>query len=138
MKKKLIGIIVCILLISTTIFPVSGTVMVEKTSNPTSYGNTLYVGGLGPGNYTRIQDAIDDASDEDTVFVYDDSSPYVENLIVNKSIELIGENRYTTVIDGDENEEDEGDVIHIKANGVTVQGFTVQNSYDNGQAIHPK
>jgi len=33
-------------------------------------GNTLYVGGSGPNNYTKIQDAIDNASNGDTVFVY--------------------------------------------------------------------
>ena len=38
-------------------------------------GNTLYVGGSGPGNFSHIQDAIDAASPGDTVFVYDDSSP---------------------------------------------------------------
>jgi len=31
--------------------------------------NTLYVGGDGPGNYTRIQNAIDNATNEDTIFV---------------------------------------------------------------------
>ena len=61
----------------------------------------LYVGGNGTGNYTKIQDAIDDASDGDTVFVYDDSSPYTELIIVDKSIILIGENKNTTVIDGE-------------------------------------
>jgi parallel beta-helix repeat protein len=60
----------------------------------------LYVGGLGPNNYTIIQDAIDNAFDGDTVFVYDDSSPYHGQVKVNKSINLIGENRDTTVIDG--------------------------------------
>ncbi len=58
----------------------------------------MYVGGSGPGNYTTIQSAIDDANDSDTVYVYDDSSPYQENLFVNKSINLIGENRDTTVV----------------------------------------
>jgi len=72
----------------------------EKTQS-TSRGNWLYVGGSGPGNYTRIQDAIDNASDwGDTVFVYDDSSPYYEFLIINKSISLIGENKDTTIIKG--------------------------------------
>jgi hypothetical protein len=45
----------------------------------------LYVGGTGEGNYSRIQDAIDDAVDGDTVFVYDDSSPYYEHIRINKS-----------------------------------------------------
>lgn len=44
-------IIVCTLLIGT-VLPVSGTVTMERTSKSTSFGNTLYVGGSGPGNYT--------------------------------------------------------------------------------------
>ena len=126
MKNKLIGIFVCMLLI-TTVLPVSGTVLMERTSISTLFGNTLYVGGSGPGNYSTIQEAINDAVDGDTVFVYDDSSPYVENLIVDKSISLIGEDKHMTVIDGNENEEGEADVVHIKADGVIVQGFTIQN-----------
>ena len=48
-------------------------------------GNVLYVGGSGPGNYTKIQDAVDDASDGDTVFVY--SGIYYETIfLTNKSI----------------------------------------------------
>ena len=40
----------------------------EKTSiiNGT---HTLYVGGTGPDNYSKIQEAIDNASDDDTVYV---------------------------------------------------------------------
>ncbi|UCD13480.1 MAG: right-handed parallel beta-helix repeat-containing protein [Thermoplasmatales archaeon] len=88
-----------------------------------SRGNILYVGGSGPNNYTKIQDAIDDASDDDTVFVFDDSSPYYENLVVDKSINLVGEDKDTTVIDGNEY----GDVIFISSNGMNISGFTIQN-----------
>ena len=56
------------------------------------------MGGSGPNNYTKIQDAIDNASDGDTVFVYDGT--YYENIIINKSINLTGENKDTTIIDG--------------------------------------
>ncbi|NHJ39073.1 MAG: hypothetical protein FK731_03500, partial [Asgard group archaeon] len=45
-------------------------------------GNTLYVGGGGSNNYSSIQEAIDDAIDGDTVFVYDKSSPYNENISI--------------------------------------------------------
>jgi hypothetical protein len=70
MRKRLtIGII--LLFVGTCISLVTAQDM-EK-SLPTSKGSWLYVGGSGPGNYTRIQDAIDDASDGDSVFVYDDS-----------------------------------------------------------------
>ena len=41
--------------------------------------STYYVGGSGGGNYSSIQDAIDDASDGDTVFVY--NGIYNENII---------------------------------------------------------
>jgi len=89
-----------------------------------SAGNTLYVGGSGPGNYTTIQSAINDAVDGDTVFVYDDSAPYNENIVVVKSINLIGEDRNTTVIDANNN----GDVIFVSAEHVSISGFTIQNS----------
>lgn len=85
-------------------------------------GNWLNVGGSGPGNYTRIQDAINASADGDTVFVYDDSSPYLENITVDKSIILRGENKETTLIDG-------GSVtVCILSEGVVVSGFTITNS----------
>ena len=88
-------------------------------------GNWLYVGGSGPGNYTEIQDAINNASDDDTIFVYESSSPYFESLIINKSISLIGENKETTIIDGTGNDE----IIVIRlADYVQVCGFTIRNS----------
>ena len=137
MHRKIIGILVCMLLVGT-VLPVTGTVMVNKTPLSSTNGNTLYVGGSGEGNYTFIQDAINDSVDGDTVYVYDDSSPYVENLIVEKSITLIGEDKQTTVIDGNEKEVDGIDVLCIKANGVTVQGFTFQNgSFSSGSDVNP-
>ena len=75
MKIKIIGILICMLLIGT-VLPVSGTVDLESNLLPQLFGNTLYVGGSGPGNYTKIQDAINDANDGDTVYVY--SGFYVE------------------------------------------------------------
>lgn len=89
-------------------------------------GNILYVGGEGPGNYSSIQDAIDYASNGATIFVYDDSSPYIENLVVDKTVNLIGEDRNTTVIDGNLS----GDVINISANWVNISGFKIQNCGD--------
>jgi len=93
--KKLLVIGIIILLVGMSA-PSTG-INVEK-STVSFDGNTLYVGGSGPGNYTKIQDAIDDASDGDTVFVYDDSSPYYEIVNVFRAINLIGENVNTTKI----------------------------------------
>jgi len=122
--KKIVGIFICTLLISAVI-PVSGNVLLERTSNPASLGDTIYVGGSGPGNYSTIQEAIDVAENGDTVYVYDYSSPYIENLIVDKSINLIGEDRETTVVDskGISNH-----VIQINASYVILSGFTIQNN----------
>jgi nitrous oxidase accessory protein len=98
-----------------------------QKSQSASRDNWLYVGGSGPGNYTSIQDAINDSSNGDTIFVYDDSSPYYENNIwINTSINLIGENKYTTIIDG-KGGGNSTDVIRISANKVKVTGFTISN-----------
>jgi len=100
----------------------------EKQSTVTTFdGNTFYVGGSGPGNYTKIQDAIDDASNVDTVFVYNDSSPYYENVNVDKSIILISEERDSTVIDGGGIDS----VIEVSADFVHIEGFTVTNCMDD-------
>ena len=135
MKKDLIGIIICVLLISSAL-PVTANVLVDKSPILIVSGKTLYVGGIGPENYSRIQDAIDNAFDGDTVFVYDDSSPYNENINLYKSINLIGEKKETTIIDGGGS----GDVLNISANDVTISDFTIQNSgdkqSDSGIKIH--
>lgn len=136
MKIKIIGIFVCMLLIGTTL-TVSVTVDLESNSLPQLFSTTLYVGGSGPGNYSKIQDAINDSTHGDKVYVY--SGVYYEELIINTSISLIGEDKYTTIIKlnksyfgGDHN------IISIFASSVTVNGFCIQNGY-NGVQIneHP-
>ena len=123
--KKPLAIAIILLFFSVSVIPSTGTTVEKKSTMPTFYdGNTLYVGGDGPGNYTKIQDAIDNASDGDTVFVYNDSSPYYENVKVKKSICLIGEDRETTVIDGGGS----GNVIRINAQWVNISEFTIMNS----------
>jgi parallel beta-helix repeat protein len=81
-------------------FGVSGVVGFQTNSSPEPLTRGwLYVGGSGPGNYTRIQDAVDNASNGDTVFVY--SGNYQQGMIiVNKTINLRGEEKNTTIIDG--------------------------------------
>lgn len=93
----------------------------DGAENFSGGGNTLYVGGSGEGNYTKIQDAIDNASDGDTVFVYDDSSPYYEYIIINKSIDFFGENMDTTILNGFYHTV----VVNISADRVRMSGFNI-------------
>ncbi|KYK29772.1 hypothetical protein AYK20_00110 [Thermoplasmatales archaeon SG8-52-1] len=127
MKKKLIGFFVCLIMIEAFVFPASCTTKNNGDFNPLSCTGIIYVGGTGEGNYTKIQDAIDNSSDGNTVYVFDESSPYFENILVNKAINLIGENRETTIIDGSQN----GNVVYVTIDSVTISGFTVKNGKDS-------
>ena len=95
-------------------------------------GNILYVGGVGPDNYTSIQDAINDSYDGDTVYVYNDSSPYFESVVIDKSIYLVGEDKYSTVIDV---QYLESYAISVEVDNVWLGGFTVQNANYSGLFI---
>lgn len=75
-----------------------------------------------PADSQEIQEAINTANPEDKLFIY--HGTYYENLVVNKSLSLIGQNRCNTTVDGNFT----GDVIEIAANKVNITGFTIQNS----------
>jgi len=87
----------------------------------------LYVGGEGGGNYTSIQSAIDDASDGDVIYVFSGFYLPFKNVVIDKSISIIGENKNTTIIDGGKT----GNVIDLVANWVNISGFTIRNSKIN-------
>jgi parallel beta-helix repeat protein len=124
-------LIVILFFISLSVVPSTGTNVIKQTAIAVSGGKTLFVGGSGPGNYTKIQDAIDNASDGDTVFVFDESAPYYEHITINKTINLIGEDMNTTIIDG----EGKGTIIHMYANRINISGFTFRNSGEDFIAI---
>ncbi len=114
-------ILVVILIVSTLSY-----VIIVLPSNVRAA--TLFVGGTGPGNYTTIQSAIDDASPGDTVFVY--SGTYEEDISISKKVTLVGEDRDKTIITS----ATAGHVIEIIAGNTVVEGFTVTGSA-SGAAI---
>ena len=124
-KKPLIGkwlaVGIILLFITTCIIPA----IAQDTGKTRliSRGKWLYVGGSGPGNYTRIQDAIDNASMGDTIYVYDDSAPYLERLTINSTLTLLGENQTTTIINS--TAEDYYTIIAINADDVFLSGFFI-------------
>lgn len=130
MNGKGLVVIITLLLMQSSSIPIMAQEM--SLSMPALRGDWLYVGGGGPGNYSTIQDAIDAANPGDIVFVYDDSSPYQETLLIHTSLMLIGENMETTIIDGSNT----NDIVNITADNVTITGFTLKNSNDSGVVIH--
>ena len=67
-----------------------------------------------PDQYSTIQEAINNAADWDTVFVK--AGTYYEHVVVNKTLSLTGENRSTTIVDGNWT----GVVINVTRNGVAI------------------
>jgi parallel beta-helix repeat protein len=82
---------------------------------------TIIVDTGGNGNYTAIQAAIDAASVGDTIRVW--AGTYKENLIINKTVTIIGNGTTNTTIDGGGS----GDVVQITTDWVNISGFKITN-----------
>ncbi len=110
--------------------PLGSAYTVEPSVNSQllSERGTLYVGGAGPGNYTRIQDAIENATDGDTIFVYP-GTYHEDQILITKALSIQGSDLASTIIDGDDALLPTEGLVRITADGdVTFQGFTVQNA----------
>ena len=132
MKKTILSIGITILFVGMSFNSISGFQIDNKTINPSNRDNTLYVGGNGSGNYSEIQDAVDDASPGDTVFVYhgiyNKKEEYDYQLVkISKPIKLIGEDKNTTILNGS----GKYSVVRIHSGGVELCGFTVRK--DGGE-----
>jgi parallel beta-helix repeat protein len=82
--------------------------------------NTVVV----PDDFSTIQEAVDAASEGDTVFVK--RGTYNESVCIDQPISLVGEDPATTKIVGEY--QLNGTVVLIRHNNVSVTGFTVQPS----------
>ena len=74
--------------------------------------------------YGTIQEAIDANETLDGHRIFVEAGTYNENIIVNKSLTLIGESKETTTINGTTL----GTVLNVTANQVAISNFTIQNS----------
>ena len=83
-------------------------------------------------DYATIQEAINDNETLDGHTILVDAETYYEQVTINKSLSLIGEDTSTTIIDGNNT----GTVVYVTANTVTVDGFTVQNGGVTEIGIH--
>jgi parallel beta-helix repeat protein len=113
-KKILIILMINLLIISlTNILP---------NLNINASASIIYVDIKGGQEYTSIQNAINDASNGDTIYV--NSGSYHENIYINKKINLIGEGKGISIIDGNMNT----NVIYLSTHNITIQDFTIKNS----------
>jgi parallel beta-helix repeat protein len=109
---------------STTTFDV----LSEAPITPRVPG-TWIVDDDGVADFCTIQEAINAASDGDTILVR--SGIYYENVVVNKSVSLAGEDNSNTVVNGSS----AGNVFSLVASNVSISGFTIRKSTTGYAAI---
>ena len=78
--------------------------------------------------FRSIQAAINDSDTQNGHTIQIDAGTYYETIIINKSINLIGEDKNTTIIDGSQNPI----VVSITADHVNFSKFTIQNASNPG------
>ena len=130
---KRIGVLVIssfLLFSSLIIFSDVGTC--EETS-----GNTLYVDDSGGKDYTKIQDAINNATDGDTIYVwagtydiYSNGFTSYRQILIDKSLTIIGNSSVDTFIIGG------FEVVTITADWTNISGFTIMSMGTNPSGIH--
>jgi len=74
-------------------------------------------------DYATIQEAINAPETLDGHTILVDAGVYYENVVLNKTLSLIGENKASTVIDANNT----GNAITIEADYCIVENFTIQN-----------
>jgi len=123
MKLRKFLIVILLMFILTNGVRFFGPTDICKADTPP----TFYV---GPGEtYTRIQDAIDNVTEDGyRIFVY--NGTYYEHLTINHRIDLFGEDRSITIINGNGS----NTVIEVNAESVNISHFTITNG--NTSANH--
>lgn len=79
--------------------------------------------------WNSIQEGINDASNGDIIYVY--QGIYPENVVLDKSITLLGEKSESTIIDG----QNRADCLYIISDYANITGFTLRNS---GTEVYPQ
>jgi parallel beta-helix repeat protein len=111
------NVLLVVILFSLTV--ASLTMVVEPVGAET--GKTIVV----PDDFSSISAAVSYASQGDTVLVK--AGVYNDNLVIEKPISLVGEDKASTVIDGG----GVGTVVWVNAENVALNGLTIRNSGDN-------
>jgi len=97
------------------------------TCKITAQAETITVDANGNGDHTTIQNAIDAADEDDTIRVW--AGVYYENVVVNKTVSIVGNGSANTSIEGDGN----GHTVTIRADQVNLSKFTVTGASGAGK-----
>jgi parallel beta-helix repeat protein len=122
-KRIVFGTIFCFLLI---IVPVPALNVYFITSEP----KTWIVDGNGYADFDTIQEAVDAAHPGDIILVRTGTYklPYQSEIIIDKPLELIGENKTNTIIDGTDTY---CPLMRVKADKVTIKDLTLKACKQN-------
>ena len=113
MKKTVTIVILCLAFSNIlTIFSDEG--LCENTND------YIHVGGDGQVVFITINDAINFSNNGDTIFIH--KGEYFENVVINKSINLIGEDKDLTIISNNYGV----NTLTIDTEFVNISGFTIK------------
>ncbi|MCK4477709.1 PKD domain-containing protein [Candidatus Bathyarchaeota archaeon] len=127
MKEKVRSIALLVLLLLGTLTLAFG-IRLVNTVSAMIYVDDDNVAGPWDGSqlypYQNITSGLEHAASGDTIFVY--NGTYYEHVSIEKSITLVGQNPFNTILDGGH---EVFPIIHISnTTDVTVSNFTVQNT----------
>ena len=116
------------MLTTTSVFPIYQNPLCQASSSTTFYVGENY-NSTTPGwdldHFNKIQNAINRSENGYTIIVY--NGTYSENLTLNKSINLFGEDRDITIIEGLRS----SDTIRITVQHVNISHFNITYSGTN-------
>lgn len=132
LKKQIVSLMIIIIFL---LAPLSTVRSIPSVAEDDSFGPlqkaTIYVDDSntqGPWDgssdypYQFISDGILHAVDGDLVYVF--NGIYLENVLINKSISLRGQEQEYTIIDG----QNTGSVVTVTSNDVSIRRFTIRES----------
>jgi len=84
--------------------------------------NPVIVDINGNGDFTSVQKAIDNSSQNTTIII--NQGIYKENIIINKTVKIIGENKNFSIISGNESMY----AFLLRASKINITNLTIKNS----------